>query len=214
MTRFFAPLFLGLLVIGCANAEEDLGEATQELNGQHIPHPQGAYQATVRANGSGCPAGTWEAALSPDNETFTVTFSAYESIIEPGKSLDKKECQIDLDFGSGQPIQFSVSSFYYQGYTFLEREGMTAKHETKYFFPGLRENNGDREMRGPFDDSYLFTDSIAPENREWTRCKRSETLRIRTRLTVKNAEGLPGAGYMNTAAVDGTLKFAMKWRRC
>jgi hypothetical protein len=214
MTRFVAPVLLGLFALGCATeTTEDIGESTEMLNGKHIPHPDGAYQATVRANGSGCPAGSWEAALSSDNETFTVTFSAFESILQPGQAIEKKECQLDLDFGSGQPIQFSVSSFYYQGYTLLE-PGMTAKHETKYFFPGLREKDGNRELVGPFDDSYLYTDTVAPQNREWTQCKRNQSLRIRNRITVKNAEGLTGSGYMNTSSVDATLKFAMKWRRC
>jgi hypothetical protein len=215
-----ACLLTALVGAGCADAEpadDEIATTGQELRRQHIPHPQGAYETEIRASGTGCPAGTWNGALSPDGETFTISFSAYEAKVAVGQAQDIKDCNVDLDFGSGDGIQFSVASFYYQGYVFLEKEGMKARHHTKYHFANLRENDADKnEVSGPSDDSYLFSDEIAPPRREWTRCKRRDTLRIKTRLVMKNDRQATGEGYINTSTIDGTLSFrwAMKWRRC
>ena len=210
----------GCLTLGCstsASEQDDLGSDTQPIRRQQLPHPQGAYEAGVRASGSGCPDGTWDAALSPDGETFTVRFAAYEATVSPGVANDIKDCTLEISLGSREGIQYAMSSFYYQGYVFLEKEGMKAQHSARYHFANLRENDADRdEVSGPFDDSYLFSDTIAPPRREWTRCRRNDTLRIKTRLVLRNDPRKTGEGYMSTSTLDGTLSFrwAMNWRRC
>src|SRR5262245_48216078 len=78
---------------GCSadTSDELIAESNQEL-GQSIdvPNPSGAYFANVTANGSGCPAGTWTADISPDGKAFTVAFSAYEAIVNPGQPMQVK----------------------------------------------------------------------------------------------------------------------------
>src|SRR5690242_7308718 len=123
-------LGVGLLAVlgGCAApddeappGEEDLGRIPLELRGQKpINHREGAYFANVKARGSGCPAGTWDAAISDDGETFTLTYSAFEAQVGPGKAVDTKECQLEIDLSSGDGVSYSVASFYYQGYVLLE----------------------------------------------------------------------------------------------
>jgi hypothetical protein len=199
------------------SGEDDVGALSSEVRGQHIPHPQGAFDTTLRANGTGCRDGSWEGALSADGETFTITFSAYEAKVSPGQDAEVKDCTIDVDLGSREGTQFSVGSFYYQGYVFLEKPGMSARQTANYKFPDFHQRDADKEeMAGPVDTDYLFTDEVAPVNREWTRCRRRDSLRIKTRLMMKNDAARSGEGYINTSAIDGSLslRWALKWRRC
>jgi hypothetical protein len=218
--RLATPIALGALGFACGGSvaldDGDTVASAHELR-QHVPHPQGAYAAEVTASGSGCPAGTWDVGLSPDGETFTARFSAYEAMVSPGVAIDQKDCQLDINLGSSEGISFAVASFYYQGYMFLEKEGMRARQTAKYNFAGLRENDADKnEVAGPVSDSYVFSDEIAPPRREWTRCRRNDSLRVKTRLVMKNDPRKTGEGYINTATLDGSLTFrwSMKWRRC
>ena len=72
--------------MGCSGAaSDDIETSSAQALGQAIdvPNPSGAYFASVTANGTGCPAGTWDAAISPDGKAFTVTFASYEAIVNP-----------------------------------------------------------------------------------------------------------------------------------
>ena len=82
-----------------------------------LPNPEGVYFAEVNANGTGCPAGTWETSLSPDGETFTTTFSAYEAIVDESKSIAVKDCLLAIKLHSPQGLSYSVSQFHYSGYS-------------------------------------------------------------------------------------------------
>ncbi len=213
-----ASLF-GVFVTGCAgDAAIEEAETTQELRGRRrVPHPQGVYFADVTANGTGCPSGTWDVAISEDGETFTLRFNAYEAQVSPGVASDIKDCTLDIDLGSPEGLSYSVSSFYYQGYVLLDRPGMIARQTANYSFRGARENNADRnEVTGPADESYLFVDEVGPARRAWSPCRRDDTLRVKTRLVMKNNRERTGTGYVNSATVDGALAFKWKvaWRRC
>src|ERR1041385_2593007 len=53
-----------------------------------VPGPQGEFLATIHAEGNGCPEGTYLGAVSPDGQTFTILFSAYEARVGPGVPVD------------------------------------------------------------------------------------------------------------------------------
>lgn len=203
-----------------ANESEDgpTGETSSELRGRRrVPQPQGVYFADVNANGTGCPAGTWDVAISEDGETFTLRFSSYEAQVSPGVDRDVKDCAIDINLGSTEGLSYSVASFYYQGYVLLDQPGMKARQTANYSFRGNRENNADRnEVSGPVDQSYVFADDVGPFRRAWSSCRKADTLRVATRLVMKNNREKTGTGYVNSATVDGSLAFKWKlqWRRC
>lgn len=232
--KLASSLFVSLAAVlicfggaGCAADTTDSGEelgATEQGLGQtvDVPNPNGAYFASVTANGSGCLPGTWEAAISPDGKAFTVTFSAYEAVVEPGKAFDIKDCNLGIDLRSPQGLSFSIGSFYYQGYTILDKAGMTATQTAKYYFQGnpvpAKENRS--ALAGPFDDSYLFSDQIGIVDLVWSPCGATRRLNALTRLMVRNNSRKTGSGYTNTAAVDATVDtkirfvFGLNWRTC
>jgi hypothetical protein len=201
---------------GVESAEQGLGQTID------VPNPSGAYFASVTANGTGCLPGTWEAAISPDGKAFTVTFSAYEAVVEPGQAFSIKDCNIGIDLRSPQGLSYSVGSFYYQGYTLLDQPGMSVSQSAKYYFQGnplpARENRSD--LQGPYDNSYVFSDDIGIVDLVWSPCGATRRLNALTRLQVRNNSSKSGSGYTNTSAVDATVDtkfrfvFGLNWRTC
>src|SRR5262245_4324872 len=83
---------LGFAAFGCTSPsdEESTDQSQDELRwpfgdgsggfgigggaaqGQVVAGPNGIYTTIVKANGSGCPKGSWTAGISPDGTTFTV----------------------------------------------------------------------------------------------------------------------------------------------
>jgi len=198
---------------------EDLSTTTDALGSDlTVPNPEGSYFAKVSANGSGCPRGTWDAAISPDGQTFTLRFSQYETSLDPGKALAVKDCQLAIKLHSPQGLSYSVGQFYYSGYAFLDSPGMTASQTAKYYFQGnpiaSAENRSD--MRGPMDKEYVFDDKIAVTDLVWSKCGVDRNLNVATRVMAKNNARKTGSGYISNTTVDGAveLKFKLSWRRC
>lgn len=212
---------------GCATdtgeASDDLGAASQEL-GQavDVPNPSGAYFAAVTALGTGCPSGTWDASISADGKAFTVSFSAYEAIVEPRQVFSIKDCTLNLDLRSPTGLSYTVSSFHYQGYAALDQPGMTATQTAKYYFQGNPVPAAELRsaMTGPYDDSYVFTDNIGVADMVWSPCGATRRLIAQTRLVLRNNTRKTGSGYLNTTAVDGetdtklSFTFGLNWKKC
>lgn len=244
------PLLLVLSAGGCATADETPGEDTEstedELNlqkllgggggfglggggaqGQTVLQPSGLFTTLVNANGTGCPKGTWQAGISSDGQTFTMTFSAYETRIDEGQASTSKDCSISVAILGTKKLKFEVAALYYQGYTMLETEGMSAVQTANYSFdaagvltgiagidvPLRDEIRSENVTKGPFDQSYTNSDRVGGA---WSKCKKANNLQIRTRLSLHNDAARSGSGYFNTSAVDGSLSFAWKlnWQTC
>jgi hypothetical protein len=207
-------------VAGCAEDAGDIGSSTSSAlgSGIDVPNPSGAYFANITANGTGCPAGSWDAAISPDGTAFTVTFSAYEASVTPGQAMVVKDCTLSIDLRTPQGFSFSVSSFHYQGYALLDTPGMSARQTAKYYFMGnpvpAKEERSD--MAGPYDNDYLFSDEIGVADLVWSPCGAERTLQAQTRLVLQNNPQQSGSGYLNTSSVDGQLKFifGLSWKQC
>jgi len=212
-----------LSAVACtAPPSAPVGASTEDLGRSiDIPNPSGAYYASIRANGTGCPAGTWNAAISDDGQAFTVTFSGYEAVIEPGQAFAVKDCSLAIDLRSPEGYSFSVSSFHYQGYAVLDQPGMTASQSAKYYFRGnpVPAKEIRTGLAGPYDDAYIFSDEEIPfEDMVWSPCGENRTLNALTRITVQNNESQSGHGYFNTSSVDGEVRtvfrFGLAWQRC
>jgi hypothetical protein len=216
---------------GCATDDADLeGEQAEEQDTLELaapidqqatrPDPNKPFFAEVTANGTGCPRGTWETAISPDGETFTTTFSAYEVEVEDGKRTSFKDCNLTIKLRSPSGISYAVSDFFYQGYAFLEN-GVRGFQTANYYFQGNPIPSVDKEKRtdltGPVDRSYLFQDTVRTADVVWSPCGLDRNLQVVTRLGLQKSQN-KGAGYINLSAVDGKVdgKVVLKlaWRKC
>ena len=144
-----------LSAFGCAT--DDVGvesETSDDLAllapiGQQAstPNPEVPYIVDVKANGSGCPAGTWTTSVSPDGETFTTTFSAYEILLQPRQQLGVRDCILSLQMKSPAGISYAVSDFYYSGYAAPEVSSASSGTSGSRATP-RRQREG-TDLRGP-----------------------------------------------------------------
>ena len=211
----------GCTADGADATDEPGAESAQELSQTiAVPNPSGVYFANVTANGTGCPAGTWSAAISEDGKAFTLTFSQYEALVEPGKLLAIKDCAIGIDLRTPSGFSFAVTGFHHQGYALLDKAGMTARQSAKYYFMGDPTGGVEKqsELAGPYDDAYTFSDEIGVANLNWSPCGTTRRLNANTRLFLRNNFRKTGTGYLNTTSVDGEMKtqfvFDLTWRTC
>jgi hypothetical protein len=223
-------LAVSVAVTGCASAPEDVVDDSDDsaLTGvdptvgftKTIPGPAGVYFAEVKANGTGCPAGSWDASIAPDGQTFTVTFSQYEVSVNPGQLLDVKDCALAIRLHTPQGFSFSVSDFYYSGYSFMDQTGMKGRQSAKYYFQGnpvpSESLSKFKDVVGPYDSDYVFQEQVGLPDLVWSPCGTTRDLNVQSRLRLLNNARKTGTGVMNTLAVDGNiqLKFALQWRQC
>lgn len=182
-----------------------------------------AIVADVDAQGTGCPDGSWDASISEDGQTFTLRFNQYEASISANQDRDTKDCRVSVKLTSPQGLSYSVASFYYSGYVFLENDGMRASYSARYSFleDPRTMRRADRDiLTGPRDESFTFQSDPQPI---WSPCGGSSTLNIDTRVTVINNRQRSGAAFMNNSAIDGTvgnddgslaMTWKLGWRRC
>lgn len=222
LAALLMPTLLPWIASGCSGASDaeseeamTLGVAEQQLV---VPDPNTPYFAEVTANGTGCPAGTWATTISEDGLTFTTTFSAYEAMLEPTQSIAIKDCQLGIKLHSPQGLSFAVDSFYYQGYAWLDSAGMTARQTANYYFMGNPLNHAElrTDLRGVYDDDYLFQDDVGIVDLAWSPCGVERNLNVTTRLRIQNNPRRTGTGYLNLTSVDAAsrLVFRLAWRRC
>src|SRR5262245_56650539 len=133
--NIFRTLLVSLSALACVGAvgcsadassddasSDPQTEAITSATTVPVVNPSGVYFANITANGTGCPAGSWDAAISEDGKAFTVTFSQYETTVEPGQALSIKDCALGIDLQTPSGFSFAVSGFYYQGYAILDTQ--------------------------------------------------------------------------------------------
>lgn len=176
----------------------------------------GPYFAEVKANGTGCPAGTWNANISPDGQTFTVTFNSYSAYVSKESAISIKDCQLAIKLQSPQQVSYSVQSFRFSGYSYLE-EGVTASQSATFYVQGNPGNSIESriDLNGPRNAPYTLQSDVELGKKLWSPCSAERSLNVQTRLRVRNGDPR-GSGYLNLAAVSGSAKLVMRisWRKC
>lgn len=196
-----------------APARDD--DAPAILRQQSIrPDPNSTYFVEVVTNGSGCPAGSANTRISSDGLVFTTTFSKYEARVNSGIDFDVRECQLAIRLHTPAGISFSVQSFSYTGYSFLE-EGVRGRQSASYYFQGVPVATpaARTELIGPHDADYLYRDDVELEDAVWSPCGVERDLNINTRIVLENPQ--LRSGFMNLTAVDGqSLIVTLAARQC
>lgn len=166
----------------------------------------GTYFADVTANGTGCPAGTWEKQLSDDKRSFTITFSAFDAKVDPASMVSVKDCQLALKIKSKKPVSYAVQTFSFEGYAQLQA-GVSARVLANYYFQGnpKQDARDEMELTGEYDKEYAFSQNIALPEQVWSDCGLERDLNVRTTVRVLNTT--PGKdGKVNVAQAKGKPK--------
>ncbi|MET0339937.1 MAG: DUF4360 domain-containing protein [Polyangiales bacterium] len=198
-----------------AEARDDAASTELALQTQ-ARDPAGSYFADVKANGTGCPPGSWQTDISKDGKTFTSTFDEFAVEVSSSKKISVKDCTLRITLHSPQGLSFAIQNFQYSGYALLGKD-VKARHVATYYFQGQADDGGEAstDLVGPKDETYVFADDIATPELVWSECGKERNLNVRSTLRLQNADPATD-GYFNLAAVDGRTKLSFKlaWKTC
>lgn len=165
--------------------------------------------------GTGCPAGSASAVLSPDQKTISILFDQY--VVEAGgnKLLDRKNCNIAIPVKVPQGFSVAVFAIDYRGFIGLP-SGASAQLNVEYFIAGNgRGLRTSKFFSGPSTSDYLKTDSLEMESVVWSECGANTNLRANTTLRVQsNRLGQQAMATVDSADVRAGLVYHLQWRRC
>ncbi|MBC3987191.1 DUF4360 domain-containing protein [Streptomyces sp. AC536] len=173
--------------------------------------------ATV--NGSGCPKGTAEVAVSPDNTAFTVTYSRY--LARVGGTSDptdyRKNCQLSLVVYVPSGFTYAVASADYRGYASLQ-PGATSEQKASYYFQGSPDTAArSHPFKGPQDDNWQVTDKTDWGQMVWAPCGARRNFNINTELRVNAGTSDPKkTSFMTMDSTDGDINtvYRLAWKQC
>lgn len=205
-----ATLLAALGAGGC-NDESDTGNSTEELQEvQSAKDSDAPFVASIKANGTGCPARTWTAKLAEDGQSFRILFTGFETEVDRRRSVHVKDCQLTISVTSPADQQYSVQSFGYAGYAYL-REGANAKISSVHYFQGdpSRQHESKAELIGPQDEGYALTTEIPSSEAIWSECGKTRDLNVRTTVRLQGTGGRTST--FTLAEIEG-IKLAV--RKC
>ena len=195
-------LIAGLMMLAASAAN------AQNKNDIYLVHP--AY------GGTGCPAGSASAALSPDQKSLSILFDDFfvEAGGSSGKRVARKACNIAIPVHVPQGFSVSLIDVDYRGYTYLPSRA-SARFTASYFFAGSRGPRLSKSFRGWKDDEYLFTNNLVATALSWSPCGSDVNLRVNASMMVRNSNRREEAiATVDSADLKAGIVYKIQWRRC
>ncbi|BEL04133.1 DUF4360 domain-containing protein [Actinoplanes sichuanensis] len=184
------------------------------------PAPQDRMSiSVVSANGSGCPLGTADVTVSPDNKAFTVTYSAFTAQVGAGaKAIDfRKNCQMALSVDVPEGFTYAIARTDYRGFARLER-GASGLQAAFYYFQGEPRTTATRHnFTGPADGDWQRTDTIGISSLSFLPCGERRYLNVNTELRVNaGTSNRKATSFLTMDSTDGNLDtvYHVAWKKC
>jgi hypothetical protein len=165
--------------------------------------------------GNGCPAGSADATLSPDQKSITILFDQF--LVEAGsngKRLDRKSCNIAIPVHVPQGFSVSIVDVDYRGYVSLPKQA-EARLSSEYFFAGGSGPKFVRQFLGRTDEDYEVRDTLGILARVWSPCGASTLLRVNTSMLVRTNSKLEDAlATVDSADIQAGTVYHLQFRTC
>jgi hypothetical protein len=185
--------FLGVLIVayaplqGCA-PESEAGENAIALEDREESTADEPLQiASVKANGTGCPAGSWRATPSRDGKLFSLTFSGFDAEVNRRRSTDVEDCQLTISVKNpGGKQQFALEELEVAGGVSLA-DGANAKIVINEYFQGdpTKGFTIEGDYNGPLRKELSLSTGGTQKELLWSECGKERDLNVRTTVRVK-----------------------------
>jgi hypothetical protein len=178
---------------------------------------EGVTIDAITYSGTGCPAGSATAVLTPDGRDFVILFSAYVATVGPGvpPSEARKDCVIRLGMSVPKNYTYAVSNVDYSGYAQLD-PGITGGRASSYHLSGEPGEPAFKDqLSGPMDSDYAFVDQPTTLGPPQSPCGKGHHLNIRTAVRLKGAKNPSGFGLLTSDETDAaTESWRLVWTPC
>jgi hypothetical protein len=166
--------------------------------------------------GSGCPAGTASAVLSPDGKNLSILFDQYQAQAggPGGQRFDRKSCSIAIPVHVPQGFAVSILAIDYRGFNALPA-GAQSAFNVEYFFAGSQGPGFTKSYYGPLNEDYLFHNDVVAQSVVWSACGADVNLRTETSIYVATDPQLDQAmATVDSADVSASVVYQLQWRSC
>ncbi len=165
--------------------------------------------------GTGCPAGTVSATLSPDAKSLSLLFDQYQVAVggDTGKSFDRKSCNIAIPVRVPQGLSVSVLKIDFRGFNHLPKSA-TSQFNVEYFFAGTRGPAFQRRFSGPLDEDYLINNELTVQAIVWSGCGADVNLRTNSSMRVQTAGNREAMASIDSEDVSAGIIYQLQWRSC
>ncbi|MFI9719652.1 DUF4360 domain-containing protein [Streptomyces sp. NPDC052396] len=184
------------------------------------PPPDKIVIDVVSVNGSGCPAGTANVLVSPDNTAFTVSYSEYTAQVGVGtKPTDfRKNCQLSLNMHVPQGFTYAVAGADYRGFAHLEK-GAKGLERANYYFQGMPQTTyTEHHFTGPASDDWQASDTTDINSLVYAPCGAMRYFNINTELRVDAGTSDPTTttSLLSMDSTDGSVNtlYHFSWKQC
>ncbi len=166
--------------------------------------------------GSGCPAGSASAILSPDGTAVSILFDQYqvEAGNTTGRRIDRKSCNIAIPVSVPQGFSVAIFKADYRGFNAVPVGGYN-RFDVEYFWAGLRGPRVQRTFTGPLNSDFSVSDSLQATALVWSACGAQTNLRINSSMmTQSNSRMDQSLASVDSADISSGLIYHIQWRQC
>lgn len=165
--------------------------------------------------GTGCPAGSVSATLSPDAKSLSLLFDKYQVAVggTSGKSFDRKSCNIAIPVHVPHGMSVSVLKIDFRGFNHLPRAA-SSQFNVEYFFAGTRGPAFQRIFNGALDEDYLINNELNIQSVVWSACGADVNLRTNSSMRVKTVGNNEAMASIDSEDVHGGIIYQLQWRSC
>jgi hypothetical protein len=165
--------------------------------------------------GSGCPAGSASATLSPDSKQLTIIFDSYAVNVggDTNKSSARANCQLAIPVHIPQGLSISVIGVDYRGYNNIPKGAQTT-FNVEYFFADQRGPTFKKTFSGPVDDNYFIPNQLTAQSVVFSKCGVDTNLRTATSIQVKTTQNKEAEATLDSEDVSAAITYQLQWKKC
>jgi hypothetical protein len=165
------------------------------------------------SGGSGCPAGSVSATLSPDDQQLSILFDSFAASAggDTNKTSDRKSCNIAIPVSVPPGYSVSILSIDYRGYNNLPR-GATSSFSAEYFLAGQRGPRFVKDFTSANNGDFLFNNRMGVL--AWTPCGAQTVLRVNASAQVRTPSWEQADIIVDSADIDSKLVYYLQFQRC
>lgn len=167
----------------------------------------------ISHGGNGCPQGSADVFLSPDNTEMLVHFHNYEAIAGGVQSsLARKACNMAIPLHIPEGLSVSLVKVDFYGEVSLPKKAeVTFNAET--FFVGEKGVKISQTLVGRKSGQVIFPNDLVLET--WSKCGEDTILRLNTSLLVKsNKRNQEARASINFETLESGVIYQLKTRAC
>lgn len=202
------------------------------VNHANAQSPAGIKIQNMQVFGSGCPAGSYSANISPDGQTFSLLLDNFVSESTLQHPVSRLLCELKVNFFVPRGWTFTIVSADYRGFAYAE-PGSYVAHQALYSFDGSKPRNEkpgyqngrsyafrSQEFHGPYNDVYYIHHDLDHRLAPWAPCNNSEsqTLFLTTFLMARNLNlSSDIRSQIALDSIDGQVqsqRYKLIWKTC